>query len=43
MTAKEAAKYPGAERMAGTLLVCEVDDSDFMDIAPAFDHLHPNS
>lgn len=41
MTAKEAAKYPGAERIVGTLLVSEVVHPDFVDTTPRVRSLTP--
>lgn len=34
MTAQEAAKYPDAERIAGSMLLREVEDSGFADTTP---------
>jgi hypothetical protein len=34
LTAQEAAEYPQAERIEGTLLLREVEDSDFSDTLP---------
>ena len=34
LTAEEAADYPQAERIEGTLLLREVEDSDFADTMP---------
>jgi len=34
LTAEEAARYPEAERIAGSMLLREVDDSEFADTTP---------
>ncbi len=34
LTAEEAAKYPEAERIAGSMLLREVEDSGFADTRP---------
>ncbi|MEO7338882.1 MAG: hypothetical protein ABIV63_20100 [Caldimonas sp.] len=34
LTAEEAARYPEAERIEGTMLLREVEESDFADTAP---------
>lgn len=34
LTAEEAAKYPEAERIAGSMLMREVEDSEFADTTP---------
>jgi len=34
LTAEEAARYPEAERIAGSMLLREVDDADFADTTP---------
>ena len=34
LTAEEAAKYPEAERIAGSMLVREVEDPEFADTTP---------
>jgi len=34
LTAEEAAEYPQAERIEGTLLLREVEESDFADTTP---------
>ena len=34
MSAEEATKYPGAERIDGSMLLREVDEPEFADTAP---------
>jgi hypothetical protein len=34
LTAEEAARYPEAERIAGSMLLRDVDDSEFADTTP---------
>lgn len=34
LSAEEAAKYPDAERIDGTMLLREMDDDDFADTSP---------
>jgi len=34
LTAEEAARYPGAERIEGSLLLREVEEDDFADTTP---------
>ena len=35
ITAEEAARYPEAERIAGTLIELEVEEPDFADTSPS--------
>ena len=40
ITEQEASMFPGAERIEGTLLMLEVDDSEFVETTPRVHGIH---